>query len=76
MLKSATRLDAPAKTNELRYIDSIGCRARNITIYKREIDDFKIKVATFFINFGRTISLEIDKCKSKNAASVSEVLVL
>ena len=41
--------------NELRDIDSIGCRMRNLV---------------------ETISLEIDKCKSKNAASVSEVLAL
>ena len=42
-----------SKTNELRDIDSIGCRARNITIKKWEIDTFKIKVVTFIINLGR-----------------------
>ena len=42
-----------SKTNELRYIDSIGCRARNITILKWEIENFKIKVVTFIISFGR-----------------------
>ena len=42
-----------SKTIELRDIDSIGCRAKNITIYKWEIDNFKIKVVTFIINFGR-----------------------
>ena len=42
-----------SKTNELRDIDSIGCRARNITIEKWEIDYFKIKVVSFIINFGR-----------------------
>ena len=52
-----------SKTNELRDIDSIGCRARNITILKREIDNFKIKVVTFMINFGRNNMIVIDKCK-------------
>ena len=66
-----------SKTNELRDIDSIGCRAWKITIYNWDIDNFKIKVVTFIIYFGRNnILREIDKCKSKNAASVSEVLAL
>ena len=42
-----------SKTNELRDIDSIGCRARKTTIKKWKIDNFKIKVLTFIINFGR-----------------------
>ena len=41
------------KTNELRDIDAIGCRMRNITILIWDIDNFKIKVVTFIINFGR-----------------------
>ena len=59
-------------TNKLRDTDSIGWKARNITILTWEIDNFKNKIVTFIINFGRKISLEIDKCKFKNAASVSE----
>ena len=42
-----------SKTIELRDIDSIGCRERNIAIWKLEIDIFKIKVVTFIIKFGR-----------------------
>ena len=42
-----------SKPNGLRDIDSIECRARNITIYNWEIDDFKIKVVTFIVNLGR-----------------------
>ena len=41
-----------SKTNELRDIDSIGCREWNIAIYKWENDYFKIRVLTF-INFNR-----------------------
>ena len=32
-----------SRINELRDIDSIGCRTRNITIQKWEIDHFKIE---------------------------------
>ena len=52
-------------------MDSIGFRERNITISKWEIDNFKIKIVTFSYIFVETILLEIDKCESKNAASVS-----
>ena len=41
-----------SKTNELRNIDSVGCRARKITIQKWGYGNFKIKVVTFIINFG------------------------
>ena len=41
------------KSDKLRNINSIGCRARNITIEKWEIDNFKIKIVTFIVNFGR-----------------------
>ena len=40
-----------SRYDELRDINSIGCRARNITIYKWEIGNFKI--VTFIVNFGR-----------------------
>ena len=42
-----------SQTNELRDIDSIGCRAKDTTILKWEIDNFKLKIDTFIINFGR-----------------------
>ena len=52
-----------SKSDELRNINSIGFRARNIAIEKLRIE---ILV--------KTMSLEIDKCKSKNEVSVTEVL--
>ena len=43
-----------SKTNELRDIDSIGCRERGTSPFKKgENDHFKIKVVTFIIDFGR-----------------------
>ena len=42
-----------SKTKKLRDTDPTGRRARNITIQKWEIDNFKIKVVTFIANFGR-----------------------
>ena len=43
-----------SKSDELSNINSIGCRVRNITISKWEIDNFKIKIVTFILNFGRS----------------------
>ena len=63
-------------TNELKDIDSIGCRARNITIKNGKLTISKPKSYRLSYILVETISLEIDKCKSKNAASLSEVLVL
>ena len=37
----------------MRDVDSIGHKARNVTIKKLEIDKFKIKIVTFIVNFGR-----------------------
>ena len=65
-----------SQTNEVRDINSIGLRERKITIYKRGIDNFKNKIVTFIINFGRNNIIEKDKCKSKNEKSVSKVLAL
>ena len=42
-----------SKSDELRNIKSIGCRARNITIEKWEIDNLQIKINAFIINLGR-----------------------
>ena len=36
--------------------------------------NFKIKIITLMVNLGSKISLEMGKCKSKNEASVSEIL--
>ena len=65
-----------SKTNELRYIDSVGCRAKNITIYKGKLTISNQSCHVYHRIFVETISLEIDKCKSKNVASISEVLAL
>ena len=54
-----------SKMNELRDIDSIGCR--------RGTSPSKNGKMTFLVE---TILLEIDKCKSKNANLVSQVLAL
>ena len=43
---------------------------------KGEVNYIKIKVITFIINLDETKPLEIDRCKSKKGASVSEVLAL
>ena len=40
-----------SKSDELRNINYIGYRARNINIYKW--DNFKIKIVTFIVKFGR-----------------------
>ena len=42
-----------SKTNELKDMDSIGCRVRSITIQKWKIDNFKINIVSFIIDFGR-----------------------
>ena len=65
-----------SKSDELRNINSIGCRARNINIQIWEIDNLKIKIVTLIVILVETTPLEIDKCKSKNAAWVSKVLIL
>ena len=61
---------------QIRYIkkNSIGCRERNIIIYKWEIDNFKFKIVIIIKNFGRKLALETSKCKLRNKASVSDVL--
>ena len=51
-------------------------QSEELTIQKWEIDNFKIKVDTFIIHLVETLSLVIDKCDSKNVASVLEVLAL
>ena len=38
-----------SKSKDMRDIDSIVCRTRNVTI----IDNFKIEIVMFIINFGR-----------------------
>ena len=63
-----------SKSDELRDINSMECRARNIAIEKWEIDIFKIEIVTFIVNFGRQFHLKWTNASLKNAASVSEVL--
>ena len=68
-----------SKSDELRNISYIGCRAFLKGTHhhlKNGNCNSKIKIVTFIINFGRKISLEMNKCKSKNEASVSEVFAL
>ena len=66
------------KKSKLRNINTIGCRMMDITIEKWKINNIKIK----FIPFLKKSSLvltkppDIDKCKLKNEASVSETLAL
>ena len=52
-----------SKSDELRKINSIACRARNIT----KNNNFKIKIVTFIINIGRTYiirngQMQVQKC--------------
>ena len=43
-----------SKSGELRNINSLGCRASEVHLHlKWEIDNFKIKIVTFIVNFGR-----------------------
>ena len=44
----------------LRNTNSIRCRVRNISI-----DNVKIQIIMYILNFSETISLEMDTCKSK-----------
>ena len=58
----------------------LGNTVRGITgngpIQKRKIYYIKIKVIALIINFDETNPFEIDKCKSRNGASVLEALAL
>ena len=65
-----------SKTNGLRDIDSIGCRSRNTSILKWEIDNFNIEIVTFIINFGRNNIVRNGQMQVLSAASVSEVFAL
>ena len=40
-----------SKSNKLRNINTIGCRTRNITIYKWIDHNIKIKIISFILNF-------------------------
>ena len=62
-----------SKSDELRNINSIGYRARNIIILKkRKIDNFKNQKRHVY----HEISLEMNKCKPKIETSASEVFAL
>ena len=61
------------KANKLSFTNTIRGTSKDIAIKEREIDYIKIKIIPFIIYFFvKTLPLLIDKCKSKNAASVSE----
>ena len=59
--------------NKLRNVNPVRYRTGNVTIQNWKIYYIKIKVITLNINLDETSLFEIDKCKSKNGASVSEV---
>ena len=58
------------EANKLRYINTIRGTPRGIAIKEREINHNAV------YTFIETLSLLIDKFKSKNAASLSELFVL
>ena len=43
----------PKQTRQAKKQTPTGCRAKNISMQKRKIDYFKIKIVTFIANFGR-----------------------
>ena len=65
-----------SKPNRLRDVNPVRGRTGNVIIQKWKMYDIKIKVNALIINLDETNPFEIDKCKSKNEASVSEVLAL
>ena len=62
--------------NKLRDINTVGCSTRNISIQVREIYNLKIKIIALIIIFFEISPSKIDKCKSKNGASVSDEFAL
>ena len=62
------------KANTLRYINTIRGTPRDIVIKERKINNIKIKSIPFIIYFVETVSVWIDKFKSKKASSVSKAL--
>ena len=44
-------------TNKLRYVNAIWCTPRDISIKKREINNIKIKIVPFIINFRRNCAI-------------------
>ena len=62
------------KANTLRYINTKTGTPRDIVIKERKIDNIEIKIIPFIIYYEETVSLWIDKFKSKKAVSVSEAL--
>ena len=61
------------KSNKLRNVNTVRDGTGN---EKREIYYVKIKVIALIIFLDETNPFEIDKCKSKNGASVFEALAL
>ena len=67
-----------SKPNKLRNVNPVRDSAVNVTIQKWKIYYIKIKIIALIINLDETDPFEIDtcKCKSKDGASVSELLAL
>ena len=65
-----------SETNKLKYVNTIWCTSREVSINKREINKIKIKISRLSWILVETVPLEMDRFKSKNGASVSEELAL
>ena len=63
-----------SKPNMLRNVYAIRSTTRNVTIQKRKVNYFKIKVVAFILE--ETNPFAIESCKSKNEASVSVLFAL
>ena len=64
-----------SKSNKLKNVNPVRGRTGNVSIQRRIIYYVKIKVISA-INLDETNPFEIDKCKTKNEASVSDALAL
>ena len=61
-----------SKSNKFREVNTVRGRTGNAPVQKRKIYYVKIKVLSLILD--ETNPFEIDKCKSKNGASVSDAL--
>ena len=65
-----------SKSNKLRNVDTVRRRTGYVHIQKRKKYYVKIKVIALIIILDETNPFEIDKCISRNKASISEALAL
>ena len=63
-----------SKANKLRDVNTIRSGAGNITVLKRKLTMTKSKSSRLSYILDEINPSKIDRCKSKNGASVSEVL--